>query len=602
VEVSGFTVRQTNLTGVYADASDHLTLAGLTVSDAGSHGITVDGSTDMTLSRIASVDNLSIGVRFSNSADSALTDATTHDNQLHGVSLQGSRNVVVTRAASYANKKPGSRVAAGIDVSLGSTGCTVQDSTTYGNDDSGIEANTGATGTVFRRNLTYDNGDHGIDNSAAPGSVVVSNTVVRNATAGINFEGTSNGATTRDNVTADNAVGSTRTIGEIRVDESSAPGTSLDRDLVFQSNGGPLFEWNSQPYTRLADFRTASGQEPNGLGDNPRFADLSGRDLRLTSTSPAIDAAYTGMSAWAGLDHDGNPPVDDPSVTDTGSGPDATADLGALEYGGPAAAGSLTPTTGYAPLTVAVDGSASTGLTAPITGYSWACGNGTSVAGATGSCTYPTAGSYTATLTVTDAKGFTDTWSSTVTVNADLPPSAALTATPPGGYVPQDVVLDASGSTDGDPTPIASYTFSCGNGQTTGAQASPTTTCRYTTGGSYTASVTVTDTAGLTATRSVTVTTLADVAPTPVLTLSASKINGPGSVVADGSRSTDPDKTPVATYRFDCGNGQVTGEQTSPRTTCSYPSVRKTTNYTIRMWVTDTGGRTASTSDKVQVR
>ena len=72
------------------------------------------------------------------------------------------------------------------------------------------------------------------------------------------------------------------------------------------------------------------------------------------------------------------------------------------------------------------------------------------------------------------------------------------------------------------------------------------------------------------------------------------------SVVADGSASTDPDATPVATYRFDCGNGQVTGDQTSPRTTCSYPT---SGSFTVRMWVTDTGGNVATTTTKkVQVK
>ena len=59
----------------------------------------------------------------------------------------------------------------------------------YGNDDSGIEAYTGATGTTIRRNVVYDNDDHGIDNSNAPGSVVIANTVVRNATAGHQLRG-----------------------------------------------------------------------------------------------------------------------------------------------------------------------------------------------------------------------------------------------------------------------------------------------------------------------------------------------------------------------------------------------------------------------------
>ncbi|MDQ1600744.1 MAG: hypothetical protein QOD68_2218, partial [Actinomycetota bacterium] len=383
VDVSGLTFRQQNLSGLYVDQGSHVTGTNLTVSGAGSHGVTVDGSDNVALSHVDSSDNTAMGVRFFSSSDSSLDGGSLHGNQFHGVSVQNSQRVTVSHVASYANKRLASRVATGIDVSSGSVDVVVQRNATYDNYDSGIEAYTGATGTVIRRNLSYGNNDHGIDNSAAPRSVVVSNTVVRNATAGINFEGTSDHPTTRDNVAQDNAVGSTRTIGEIRVDESSSPGADLDRDLVFQTNGGPLFEWASQPYSTLAAYRTASLQEPNGLNADPKFVNLATRDLRLTGASPAIDAAYTGLAAWARLDQADAAPVDNTRVADTGTGPDAFADLGALEYAGPVALGTLSATTGSAPLTVSVDGSGSSAQTGSIASYSWACGNGTTVAAET---------------------------------------------------------------------------------------------------------------------------------------------------------------------------------------------------------------------------
>jgi len=182
--------------------------------------------------------------------------------------------------------------------------------------------------------------------SASTAPTIVSNTVVGNATAGINLEGGSSNGVLRDNVTRDNAVGSTRTIGEIRVDETSAPGVSLDRDLVSNGSGGALFEWASQPYPTLAGFQAASAQEPHGLASDPRFADLATRNLHLTGSSPAIDAAYTSLAAWTPTDRDGVAPVDDPAVADTGTGPDAVADLGAYEYVGPTARATLTPAVG----------------------------------------------------------------------------------------------------------------------------------------------------------------------------------------------------------------------------------------------------------------
>jgi len=263
--VTGFAVRQTNLSGVYLDRIQRVGLSTLDVAQSGAQGVTVDGSANATLDGITAASNLSIGVRFFNSTDSQLGASVTHDNSFHGVSVQGSTRVTVTGVTTYRNKRLGSRVATGIDVSSTSQQVVVDGNLAYGNDDSGVEAYTGSTGTTIRRNVIYDNGDHGIDNSAAPGSIVVSNTVVGNATAGINFEGGSSGATSRNNVAMDNAVGSTRTIGEIRVDETSSPGITMDRDLVFQTAlNGPLFEWASQPYTTLASFQTVSGQEPAG--------------------------------------------------------------------------------------------------------------------------------------------------------------------------------------------------------------------------------------------------------------------------------------------------------------------------------------------------
>ena len=598
--VSDFAVSQTNLAAVYLDATARVSLSRLTVSDAGTYGVTVDGSQQASLDHITSFDNQSIGVRFSNDAGSSLSASSTHDNQLHGVSVQGGQNNTISGVTSFRNLKPGTRVADGIDVSQSAAGTIVQRCTAYDNDDSGMEAFTGANGTVFRRNVVYDNGDHGIDNSNGPGSTVVSNTVVGNATAGINFEGGSSGALVRDNITMDNAVASTRTVGEIRVDATSTSGTTLDRDEVFKSASGVIVQWNGTSYSTLAGAVSATQQEQHGLASNPRFRNAGSRDLRLSGSSPGVDAAYTAFSAWVTADHDGKAPVDDPSVTNTGNGADAVADLGAFEYAGPFAAATATPVTGYAPLDVSLDASTSTSLGPPITGYAWTCGNGTTAAGVTATCHYPTAGTYTVTLTVTDADGASDTWSVSVTVQADAAPVARLTATPTSQYVTFPVTLDASRSTDSDAYPIASYAFTCGDGSPTHSGTAATWSCTYTKSGTYTASVKVTDTLGLASTATTTVTVLADAAPVASLSLSSTKIHPGQSVTANGSASTDTDPWPIATYRFDCGNQlQVTGEQTSPTTTCTY---RTTGNYTVRMWVTDTQGKVSSTTKKVQVK
>ncbi|GAA1607136.1 PKD domain-containing protein [Kribbella karoonensis] len=599
VNISGFAVRQTNLSGVYFDTVQRVSLDTIDTAQSGAQGVTADNSANVTLSGIQASANQSIGVRFFNTTDSVLKASVTHDNNFHGVSVQGGARDTVTGVTTYRNKRLSTRIAAGIDVSSSAQNTVVDGNLTYSNDDSGIESYTGASGTLVRRNVSYDNGDHGIDDFGAPGSQVIGNTVVGNATAGINFEGNSSGALARDNVTMDNAVGSTRTVGEIRVDATSTAGTTLDRDLVFQTSGGTLFEWSGTNYTTLATFQTASAQEAAGKAANPRFAAAATRNLHLTSSSPAIDAADTSPAGWSATDHDGAAAVDDPAVANTGAGTITYADLGAYEYVGPVAGATATPASGFAPLAVTIDGSGSAGLGQPITAYLIACGNGTTIAQATGTCNYTVSGTYTPTLTVTDNAGLSDTWTGApIVVKPNGVPTARLKATPTQAYVPQTVALDASTSSDADGRPLASYAFDCGNGTTTGAITSPTANCTYTTAGTYTAAVTVTDTGGLTSRATVQVKILADQPPVAVLSLNKTTIKSKQAVNVDASKSTDVDKTPIATYTFSCGNGTTKPPQTSPTTSCTYNSLGL---YTIKVTVTDTIGLSSSTTKTVLV-
>ncbi|GAA3585051.1 right-handed parallel beta-helix repeat-containing protein [Kribbella ginsengisoli] len=601
IAVSGFAIRQQNFNGVDLDRTQRVTLGDLDVAQAGAPGITVDASSNASLTGIQSAFNLSIGVRFFNSTDSELRNSVTHENQHHGVSVQGSTRVTVAGVTTYRNKRLSTRIATGIDVSASSQQTVVEANLTYGNDDSGIESYSGSTDTTIRRNVVYDNGDHGIDTSFAPNTTVLSNTVVRNATAGINFEGGSTSSTARDNVAMDNAVGSTRTIGEIRVDEASSPGTTLDRDLVFQTAAnGNLYEWASQPYTSIAAFRTASGQEAAGQAANPLFVNLTGRDLHLTGQSPAIDSADTAVTGWTAINRDGTALADNPVIPNTGVGPVVFADLGAFEFVGPVARATVTPASAlFAPVDVTVDGSASVGLGAPITAYQIVCGNGTVLTTLSGVCRYTAAGTFTPTVTVTDSSGLSDTWTGTaLVVKPNGLPTARLTATPNQAYRPQQVVLNASASSDADGRPLAGYTFDCGNGQTSGTLTTSSFTCSYPNAGTFTSRVTVRDTADATSTVTAQVRILADVAPTADLKLNKSSIKSKQSVTADASGSTSVDKSPIATYQFSCGSGPAKPVQTTPTTTCTYTSIGI---FTVGVTVTDTVGLSSSATKTVLV-
>ena len=91
------------------------------------------------------------------------------------------------------------------------------------------------------------------------------------------------------------------------------------------------------------------------------------------------------------------------------------------------------------------------------------------------------------------------------TAPPDFPPVAGLTLSPSSGTVPLAVTADASGSTDTDATPIATYAFDFGDGTVVGPQAGATAQHTYSAAGPYTVTVTVTDTGGLSSTATGTV-------------------------------------------------------------------------------------------------
>ncbi|HMW02473.1 MAG TPA: glycoside hydrolase family 44 protein [Acidobacteriota bacterium] len=87
----------------------------------------------------------------------------------------------------------------------------------------------------------------------------------------------------------------------------------------------------------------------------------------------------------------------------------------------PVASATANPTTGAAPLAVSFNGSASTDPDGSIVSYAWNFGDTTSGSGVTTSHTYTTAGTYTATLTVTDNGGKTASTSLTITATGTDP-------------------------------------------------------------------------------------------------------------------------------------------------------------------------------------
>lgn len=153
-------------------------------------------------------------------------------------------------------------------------------------------------------------------------------------------------------------------------------------------------------------------------------------------------------------------------------------------------------------------GFSSAGSTDPdgsIAGYSWAFGDGSSSTQANPSKTYQSAGTFTATLTVTDNLGATATDQTTVTVSgggSGNQPPVAQAGGPYSGTTGQAISFSSAGSSDPDGT-ITGYSWSFGDGSSS-TQANPTKS--FAAAGSYTATLTVTDNLGATGTDQATVT------------------------------------------------------------------------------------------------
>jgi parallel beta-helix repeat protein len=179
----------------------------------------------------------------------------------------------------------------------------------------------------------------------------------------------------------------------------------------------------------------------------------------------------------------------------------------------------------------------------------------------------------------------------------DQPPAAVLSVSPQQGQPPLAVTADASGSTDSDTTPIATYAFAFGDGSPdTGPQPSPTASHTYTSPGTYTVTVTLTDTAGLSSQATATVT----VTDAPAARLSVTPSQGVVNlaVTADASASTDTDNSPIATYAFDFGDGTTTNAQTTATAPHTYTRAGA---YTVTVTVTDTAGHASTAAAQVSV-
>ena len=230
--------------------------------------------------------------------------------------------------------------------------------------------------------------------------------------------------------------------------------------------------------------------------------------------------------------------------------------------------------------------------------YLWDFGSG--LTGRTGrdiSKDYDVPGSYVVTLTVTDDAGETGVVEKTVTVAPLAGPTAVMSISPAAPNTTTAVFFDARASTAPSPATISSYSFNFGDGTGVGPTTSPTATHTFAATGIYGVLLTVTDGFGRSATTTVNVPVIA-ASPIAVLTISPQDPRPATTVFFDGSRSSARAGN-VYFLSLQLGDGTVAGPVATPTTTHAFTTAA---TYVVRLTVTDSVGRSATTTATVTVR
>jgi PKD repeat protein len=259
----------------------------------------------------------------------------------------------------------------------------------------------------------------------------------------------------------------------------------------------------------------------------------------------------------------------------------------------PVAVVTAMPESGKTPLLVSFDATGSSDPDGSISSYEWDFGDGGAATGATPTHTYTAAGTYEATVTVTDNQDATDSASVTITVVDNVAPTAEAAVDPTSGKsLFTSFSFSSAGSADSDGT-ITGYHWDFDDGT---FSTSPNPSHIYNVAGEYAVTLTVTDDSGDTDTATVEVSVADNVAPTAVAGVTPS--NGKTNITSfafSSAGSEDPDGT-IASYSWNFGDGGPASSNPNPTKVFGSAGV-----YEVVLTVTDDNGATATNAVTVTV-
>jgi PKD repeat protein len=232
-----------------------------------------------------------------------------------------------------------------------------------------------------------------------------------------------------------------------------------------------------------------------------------------------------------------------------------------------------------------------------VTSYAWNFGDGTTGSGKSVTHSFSGSGtSFNVTLTVTNDRGLSASTSQTIAVSVSAPPAGDWVYSPALPNVNETVLFNADAVKAAPGHTLVQFTWNFGdpNSPATNTASGFQASHIFSATGSYSVVLSVADETGQ---KTVLPKTVVIGSGNPAAVLVVSKTGG-NNVQADASGSTSQSGTVISTYTFSFGDGSASATGSAAVVPHTYVA---NGTYTVRLTVTDTLGRSGTTTSTVTV-